>query len=67
MAAPLAVQQQQSSVPVSERLLLDEQDAANMLTVSVKTLRKLPIPRVKIGALVRYRRLDLDAYVRSLV
>jgi hypothetical protein len=65
MAAPLAVQQQQS-VPVSERLLLDEQDAANMLTVSVKTLRKLPIPRVKIGALVRYRRLDLDAYVRSL-
>jgi hypothetical protein len=67
MAAPLAVQQQQSSVPVSERLLLDEQDAADMLTVSVKTLRKLPIPRVKIGALVRYRRLDLDAYVRSLV
>lgn len=56
------------SVPPAQRLLLEEQDAADMLSVSVKTLRKLPIPRIKLPgiALIRYRREDLETYSRSL-
>ena len=58
--------EESKAVPISERLLLDTQAAAELLSVSPKTLERLPIPRVKIGALVRWRRLDLDSYVRSL-
>lgn len=55
-------------VPFSERLLLDTQAAAEMLSLSPRTFEKLPIPRVKIPGVRRtlYRRIDLDVYVRSL-
>ena len=57
------------TVPASERLLLDRQSAADMLSVSIRALDGLPIPRVRPGGgrTVRYRRCDLEMYVRSLV
>jgi uncharacterized protein YbbK (DUF523 family) len=55
-------------VPFEERLLLDTQAAAEMLSVCPKTLEKLPIPRVRLGTVkgVRWRKTDLEMFVRSL-
>ncbi len=66
--APLVQQEkiQPLSVPYGDRLLLDTKAAADMLTVSEKTLERLPIPRVKVNSLTRWRRCDLEMYVRSL-
>lgn len=47
------------------------EQAADYLQVSVRTLdvwrctRRYPIPFVKIGSRVRYRRADLDAWLAS--
>jgi hypothetical protein len=56
------------AVPYNVRLMLDQQAAADMLSVSVKTLEKLPILRVKIPGVRRtlYRMVDLEMYVRAL-
>lgn len=55
-------------VPAKERLMLDAQAAAEMLSISVQTLEKLPILRVTLPGTkcVRYRMLDLESYVRGL-
>lgn len=55
-------------VPPSERLLLDVQSAAEMLSISVRTLQDLPIaPRKLPGVSKRlYYRADLEAFVRNL-
>ena len=51
--------------------LIDEHAASEFLCVSLSTLRrdranlKLGIPLVRIGAAVRYRRLDLTAWVEA--
>jgi hypothetical protein len=67
MAAPTAVSEiKPVTVPHADRLLLDTKAAADLLSVSEKTLERLPIPRVKVNALTRWRRCDLDDYVRSL-
>jgi hypothetical protein len=57
-----------SRVSVSEKLLLKDWEAAELLSVSTGTLVKLPIPRIKIEgtAMVRWKRSDLDDYVKSL-
>lgn len=72
MAAPhLQVEEihfETAKVPFSDRLLLDTQAAAEMLSVSTKVLDKLPIPRIRIEGIRRvlWRRSDLEDYVRSL-
>lgn len=56
------------AVPFADRLMLDAQSAAEMLSVSVQTLAKLPILRVTLPGTrcVRYRMIDLEGWVRSL-
>ena len=43
--------------------LLTQQDVADRLGVSVRTVRTLKIKRVRLGRLVRYREEDVAAYV----
>ncbi|MGE5525215.1 MAG: helix-turn-helix domain-containing protein [Rhodospirillaceae bacterium] len=51
--------------------LLNEREAAETLHVSTGTLqvwrstRRYPLPFVKIGRAVRYRRSDLEAFIKS--
>ena len=51
--------------------LLDEKQAAEILTVTPGTLsvwrctRRYPIPYVKVGRAVRYRLADLEAFMQS--
>ena len=45
--------------------LLTREEACRFLKVSVPTLNRLPIARVKLGASTRYRRADLQAFVES--
>jgi excisionase family DNA binding protein len=46
--------------------LLTQREAAEYLRVSMKTLRRLKIRRVRLTAkLTRYRREDLDAYIQG--
>lgn len=61
-------QQLADKVPHAERLLLDTQSAAEMLSISPNTLEKLPIPRRRIPGVKRtlWRLDDLKEYVRSL-
>lgn len=68
-SSPETPEPKMRAVPASERLLLDLQSAAEMLSLSPVTLQKLPIPQVKLPAIRRvfYRRADLELYVRSLV
>jgi len=53
--------------------LLTRTEAAEYLGVSPKTLamwqctRRYPLPVVKIGRLVKYRKTDLDAFIESRV
>lgn len=55
----------------STRELLDEQQAANLLTVTSGTLSvwrstgRYNLPFIKIGRNVRYRRADLEAWLES--
>jgi hypothetical protein len=65
---PLPEKVQPKPVPHAERLLLDEQAAAEMLSISVQTLDKLPILRVNLPGTrcKRYRMVDLESYVRGL-
>ena len=49
---------------LAEALLTREQ-SAKVLAVSLATLNRLPIKRVKIGASTAYRMSDLKAYVES--
>ncbi len=54
----------------SVRVLLNETDAARILSLSVKTLRRWrwagkPPRFLKIGAAVRYDPEDLDAYIEA--
>lgn len=60
-----------ASVPLSVDRLLNEAEAAQALSVPVKTLqnwrctrRKDSPPFVKLGALVRYKLSDLERYVK---
>lgn len=43
--------------------LLTRKEAAKYLSLGERTLQRLPIPRVKIGASVRYAVSDLDLYI----
>lgn len=43
--------------------LLTQQDVADRLGVSVRTVRRLKIKRVMLGRLVRYRAEDVDRYI----
>jgi excisionase family DNA binding protein len=55
----------------SGRNLLNENEAATLLYITVGTLRvwrstgRYEIPYVKIGRLVRYKRADLEAWIES--
>lgn len=57
-------------LPVNQRGLLSADDAAEYLSISVRTFGKLAsdgaIKRRRIGSLVRYALSDLDAYIESL-
>jgi excisionase family DNA binding protein len=57
-------------LPVNQRGLLSADDAAEYLSISVRTFGKLAsdgvIKRRRIGSLVRYALSDLDAYIDSL-
>jgi excisionase family DNA binding protein len=57
-----------SRVSVSEKLLLKDWEAAELLSVSKNTLLKLPIPRVRIEGTkaVRFKRSDIEEYVKGL-
>jgi excisionase family DNA binding protein len=53
-------------------ILLTEQELADLLRVSVKTLQgqrwqKVGIPYLKIGRAVRYRREDIESYLNQAV
>lgn len=63
-----AVKVRPEPVPYGERLMLDAQAAADMLSISTQTLEKLPILRVTLPGTrcVRYRMIDLEMYVRGL-
>lgn len=60
----------QTAVPPLDPLLDSEQTAA-ILKVSTKTLNvwrctgRVNLPYVKVGARVRYRRADVDAYIAN--
>lgn len=45
--------------------LLTREEAAEYLRLSPKSLDRLPVPRVKLGRLVRYSLSDLAAYVEG--
>ncbi|WP_321855565.1 helix-turn-helix domain-containing protein [Paraburkholderia tropica] len=51
--------------------LLTDEEAAALLGTSVNTLanwratRRYPLPFVKVGRLVRYRRTDIEAFITS--
>lgn len=44
--------------------LLTPAETAQFLKVSARTLRRLPVPRAKIGGQLRYDLADLEAWVR---
>lgn len=44
--------------------LLTPSETAQFLKVSARTLRRLPVPRAKIGGQLRYDLADLEAWVR---
>jgi hypothetical protein len=56
------------ALTADRRLLVTAQDAAELLSVTPDALRKLPILRITLPQVkgVRYRRSDLEEYVRSL-
>lgn len=60
-----------SEIVERTRDLLDEQQAAEHLTVSPGTLSvwrstgRYNLPFVKVGRMVRYRRADLDAWLEA--
>ena len=45
--------------------LLTLMETAEMLKVSPRTVRRLPIPRAYVGGQLRYELSDLEAYVAS--
>lgn len=45
--------------------LLTLTETATLLKVSPSTVRRLPLPRAKVGGQVRYDLADLEAYVQS--
>ncbi|CBK43661.1 conserved protein of unknown function [Nitrospira defluvii] len=45
--------------------LLTPSETAQFLRVSARTLRRLPVPRAKIGGQLRYDLADLEAWVRK--
>ncbi len=53
---------------LTQKTLLTPQDVANRLGVSTTTLstwrctKRYPLPYVKVGRLVRYRLVDVDAF-----
>lgn len=58
----------EETVPHSDRLLLSAKAAADMLSISQRTLVKLPIRQTRIKGVrkVLWRRADLEDFVRSL-
>jgi len=57
---------------MSKNVLLTEQNVAELLQISVKTLQgqrwmKIGIPYLKIGRAVRYRQEDLERYLDQAV
>lgn len=56
--------------PVPDRLLVTKKEAAERLSVSVRTIHRLVaggmLPQVHIGSLPRFRVRDLEAYVQGL-
>lgn len=51
--------------PPAARLLLRPAEAAELLGVSARTLRRWPIPRFSFGGVVGYRREDLEAFLKN--
>jgi excisionase family DNA binding protein len=43
--------------------LLTPEEAANLLKVSERTLRRLKLPRVKLGKQYRYRPVDVEGFI----
>ncbi len=56
-----------TAIPVSEKLMLTPEETAGMLSLCVKSLNKLPIPRYKLLTKVLYKREDVEDYVRQMV
>ena len=44
-------------------MLLTPEEAANLFKVSERTLRRLKLPRVKLGKQYRYRPADIDGFI----
>ena len=67
MASPL-VASKVEKVPHEQRLMLEAAAAAEMLSISVQTLEKLPILRVTLPGTrcVRYPMEELKRYVRAV-
>ncbi len=47
--------------------MLTPEETAGMLSLCVKSLNKLPIPRYKLLTKVLYKREDVEDYVRQMV
>ena len=43
--------------------LFDRKEAANYLRICLTTLDSLPIPRIKIRRVVRYKKVELDNWL----
>lgn len=49
--------------PTSLTILLTSEQAAGLLRVTTRTLRKLAIPRLMVGGSIRYRRADIERFL----
>jgi Helix-turn-helix domain len=59
-----------NDAPIESEVLLREQDAADLLSLSVRTLQSWRIrmagpPFVQVGRAIRYRRRDLIAWIEA--
>jgi excisionase family DNA binding protein len=59
-----------NDAPIDSEVLLREQDAADLLNLSVRTLQSWRIrmagpPFVQVGRAIRYRRRDLIAWIEA--
>jgi hypothetical protein len=54
-----------ATAAVERPLHLNKREAAEFLGVSVRTLDRLPIARVKIRGSIKYRRDTLDAWSKA--
>jgi hypothetical protein len=63
--APARHPTERAAPPPTARLLLRPAEAAELLGVSARTLRRWPIPRFTFGGVVGYRREDLEAFLKN--